>query len=108
MISYLFVDPVTQRVYHIERRPTEGGRSVIVDTCSSTDLFKPGSSWNARSTVHEYGGGAAAAYGGVVYFCNVGDGRLYKFAVTESASEEPSPVTPPGKHYSAMPFCDPD
>ncbi|KAF9221075.1 hypothetical protein BS17DRAFT_819974 [Gyrodon lividus] len=96
-ITYAFVDPITQRVYHIERRPAERGRSVIGDTCSSTNLPKPDSPWNARSTVHEYGGGAAAAYDGIIYPSNAGDGRLYKPSVTEEGvSEEPSAVTPPG------------
>lgn len=98
----MFVDPITHQVYHIEQRPTERGRSVIVHSRSSTDLFEPDSSWDARSAVHEYGGGAATAHNGILYFSNAGDGRLYKFSVVVQddvrvTAEPPSPVTPVGK-----------
>ncbi|KAI9440218.1 hypothetical protein BJY52DRAFT_523058 [Lactarius psammicola] len=53
----VLLDPVTHKIYHIERRPSEGGRAVIVDTITNRDIF--GSEWNATTKVHEYGGGAA-------------------------------------------------
>ena len=68
------------------------------------DLFERGSSWDARSTVHGYGGGAAAAHDGILYFSNAGDGQLYKFSVAVLVQDHanvsagpPSPVTPMSK-----------
>ncbi|EJD00642.1 alpha/beta-hydrolase [Fomitiporia mediterranea MF3/22] len=84
-ISYddVLVDPIPSRVhpdangiYHIERRPSEAGRNVIVETTTKKDIF--GKGWNSRTGVQEYGGASAIVYGGVVYFSNFGDGRVYK------------------------------
>ncbi|KAG6373549.1 Alpha/Beta hydrolase protein [Boletus reticuloceps] len=99
VISYVFVDRITHQVYHFEQRPAERGRSVIVHSRSSANLFERGSSWNARSAVHEYGGGAAVAHDGIIYFSHVDDGRLYKFSVAVQdhvnvRAELPTPVTP--------------
>ena len=63
---------------------------MIVDTSKGKDIF--GSGWNARSRVEEYGGGAAIAYGGVVYFSNFGDLKVY--AVDVEKGGEPVVVTP--------------
>src|SRR5947207_13445634 len=55
--------------YWVESRPSEGGRSVIVRRTpdgSVADVTPPG--FNARTTVHEYGGGAYMVDAGVVYF----------------------------------------
>src|SRR3954467_11294820 len=57
-----------------ERRPAEGGRSVLVR--DGVDLTPEG--FDVRSRVHEYGGGAWAAFGGGVVFSNDADGRLYR------------------------------
>lgn len=62
---------------------------MIVDTSKGKDVFGPG--WNARSRVEEYGGGAAIAYGGVVYFSNFGDLKVYKVDVGKES--EPVAVT---------------
>jgi hypothetical protein len=73
-------------IYWIESRPQERGRSVVV--CSPQDgrpidvtppLPSDGQdAFNVRTRVHEYGGGAYLVSGGVVYFCNDGDQRLYR------------------------------
>lgn len=65
-------------VYWIEMRPTEGGRSVIVKSDGLgvlTDVIPP--PYNARTRVHEYGGGDYAVLAGAVYFSNFSDQRLY-------------------------------
>lgn len=66
-------------VWWSELRPEEGGRIQIVrrdadDTL--TDLLPDG--FNARTRVHEYGGGAWWVSAGVVYFANWSDQRLYR------------------------------
>ena len=78
-------------VYWSEGRPSEGGRSVIV-RCrpdgSTRDLNPP--PLNARTRVHEYGGGAFLADGLAVYFSNFKDQRLYRAQVDEM----PVAITP--------------
>lgn len=63
---------------------------MIVDTSKGKDVFGP--EWNARSRVEEYGGGAAIADRGVVYFSNFRDSRVYKVDVGKEG--EPVAVTP--------------
>ena len=78
-------------VYWIETRPSEGGRYVIVRRSSdgdTADVTPPG--FNARTRVHEYGGGSFAVHEGTVYFSNFDDQRLYR----QKPGEPPQPVTP--------------
>lgn len=82
------MDPISSVIYHLETRPSEEGRGVIVNTEKGTDIF--GRSWYARSSVQEYGGGAAVAYDGVIYFSNKADGRVYEV----KDGSEPAPITP--------------
>src|SRR2546427_7366581 len=56
-------------VYWIEMRPSEGGRQVIVRQAtdgSIVDVILPG--FNARTRVHEYGGGGYVAHDLIHYF----------------------------------------
>lgn len=65
-------------VYWTEGRPTEAGRNVIVRWRSGevTDVLP--APWSARTSVHEYGGGAVHAHRGRVYFSNAEDAALYR------------------------------
>jgi hypothetical protein len=87
-------------VYWQETRPAEGGRYVIVRRRSDgtvEDVNPP--PFNARTRVHEYGGGSYVVDGdGTVYFANFADQRLY--AVRPGA--EPAPVT----HTDGMRYAD--
>src|SRR5438876_2288483 len=68
-------------VYWIEMRPSEGGRQVIVrHPRGGQSLDVTPREFNARTRVHEYGGGDYAVQGGVVYFSNFGDQELYRQA----------------------------
>ncbi|HXC13699.1 MAG TPA: hypothetical protein VNV39_12745, partial [Stellaceae bacterium] len=89
-------------VYWLESRPQEGGRSVLVRRAAdgtTTDVTPPmpadGSrTYNVRSRVHEYGGGAYLVHNGTVYFCNDADQRLYR----QQPGAVPMPITPePGR-----------
>lgn len=65
-------------IYWVEMRPSEGGRNVVVKLSSEgklSDITPAG--FNARTKVHEYGGGDFLADEGVVYFSNFFDQRLY-------------------------------
>ena len=78
-------------VYWSEGRPSEGGRGVIVrrrPDGSTHDVNPP--PLNARTRVHEYGGGAFLADGSTVYFSNFKDQRLYRAQVDET----PVAITP--------------
>jgi dipeptidyl aminopeptidase/acylaminoacyl peptidase len=89
-------------VYWIENRPEEAGRSVIVRRGADgtiSDAIPPG--FNARSRVHEYGGGAYAVQDGVLIFANFYDTRLYRV----DNGQEPRPITPEGAlRYADMVF----
>ncbi len=88
-----------------EGRPAEGGRIQLVrrgpdGTC--TDLLPDG--WNARTAVHEYGGGAWWARDGIVWFANWADQRLYRLA----SGADPVPLTPQPASPRADRFADGD
>jgi dipeptidyl aminopeptidase/acylaminoacyl peptidase len=87
-------------VYSLESRPAEGGRNVVV-------LLRPDGSaeditpqpFNARTRVHEYGGGDFAVDKGTVYFSNFADQRIYRRA----PGGEPAPLTSEtGRRYADM------
>src|SRR5260221_6480421 len=68
-------------VYWIEMRPSEGGRQVIVrQTSDGQRADVTPREFNARTRVHEYGGGDYAVHDGVVYFSNFCDQALYRQA----------------------------
>jgi dipeptidyl aminopeptidase/acylaminoacyl peptidase len=85
--------------YWIEMRPSEEGRSVIVRSGADgvpADVTPPG--FNARTRVHEYGGGDYLIHQGTVYFSNFADQRLYR----QSPGGMPEPVTPENRYAEVM------
>ncbi|KAF9475580.1 alpha/beta-hydrolase [Pholiota conissans] len=92
----VIVDRVTSEVYHLESRPSEKGRCVLVHTSSNRDIV--GLNWNVRTGVQEYGGAAAIVHDSVVYFSHVVDGRIYCMH-SEGKVREPEAVTPGDKPY---------
>ena len=83
-----------QEIYWIEMRPAEGGRNVIVCRSQSGQTHDAiPSSFNARTRVHEYGGGTFVVVDGTVYFSNFADQRLYR----KTTDAEPQPLTPAAK-----------
>jgi dipeptidyl aminopeptidase/acylaminoacyl peptidase len=90
-------------VYWIEMRPTEGGRNVIVKRNAGgiiTDVTPL--PFNARTRVHEYGGGDYAVLDGAVYFSNFSDQRLH--VVREGTMAQA--ITPVGDVRYADPVID--
>ena len=74
-----------------EGRPSEGGRNVIMRmTPDGTVADVNPAPFNARTRVHEYGGGAWIADGRVVWFSNFDDQRIYR----QDDDGEPQPITP--------------
>ena len=78
-------------IYWIEGRPGEGGRNVVVRRAPDGAIADvTPAPFNARTRVHEYGGGAAAVHEGRVFFSNFADQRLYR----QAPGGAPEPVTP--------------
>lgn len=78
-------------IYWVESRPQEKGRNVIVKLApDGRRIDGAPAPFNARTRVHEYGGGSFAVSDGVVYFSNFADQRLYH--LVEGA--EPQAITP--------------
>ena len=71
--------------YWNEMRPSEKGRQVIVRRTSdgSTTDINP-SGFNARTRVHEYGGGDYVVHRGIVYFSNFADQQIYRAGADSS------------------------
>lgn len=80
-------------IYWLETRPLEGGRNVVVRRRANgtiEDCIPEG--FNARTRVHEYGGGAYLVAEGVLYFANFADQRLYRHRPGRGGT--PEPMTP--------------
>jgi len=78
-------------IYWREVRPGEQGRSTIMKQAADgriVEITPP--PFNARATVHEYGGGSFVVADDAVYFSNFSDQRIYKLR----PGMEPQPVTP--------------
>ena len=66
-------------IYWVEQRPAEAGRNVVVRRRAGgaiEDVTSP--AYNARTRVHEYGGGAYRVHRGTVWFANFNDQRVYR------------------------------
>jgi dipeptidyl aminopeptidase/acylaminoacyl peptidase len=78
-------------VYWIETRPAEKGRYVIVKRAPDGQMIDvTPSPFNARTRVHEYGGGSFAVSDGAVYFSNFADQHLYR----QDNGAQPQTITP--------------
>ncbi|MEZ4863784.1 MAG: prolyl oligopeptidase family serine peptidase [Caldilineaceae bacterium] len=100
-LAYLQVDG--EDTYWVEGRPLENGRYVIVRRTPDgviTDLTPPG--YNARTLVHEYGGGMYTVHQGVVYFANFADQRLYR----QAPGQTPEPITSAPAAPRALRYAD--
>ena len=87
----------------LESRPSEAGRLQLVALTNDgvqSDLLPDG--FSARSGVHEYGGGAAWVEGGVAWFVNWTDQRLYRL----TAGEEPVALTPEPSEPCSLRYAD--
>ncbi len=82
---------VAGEIYWRELRPEEKGRFAIMKRGADgriVDLTP--APFNARTTVHEYGGGSFVVADDAVYFSNFSDQRIYML----KHGAEPRPVTP--------------
>jgi dipeptidyl aminopeptidase/acylaminoacyl peptidase len=94
------VDLDDDGVYWLEPRAAEGGRAALMLTRGDgtrTELTPPG--FNARTRVHEYGGGAAWRDDETFYASSFEDGRVYRLS-------DGSPVTPQPTEPNALRYAD--
>lgn len=78
-------------LYWIEGRPLEGGRRVVVRRSAAGEIADvTPAGFNARTRVHEYGGGQYVVSGGTVWFANYDDQRIYR----QQHGSSPIPITP--------------
>ena len=80
-------------IYWSEMRPQEQGRYVVVrHTPDGQTVDVNLAPFNARTRVHEYGGGAYTVHDRVLYFTNFADQRLHR----QQPDGAPEPLTPAG------------
>lgn len=94
---------VADGVWWAEGRAAEGGRTVLVHRAAdgtTTDLLP--APWNARTRVHEYGGGSWTVDGGTVFFTDFADQRLYRVL----PGGEPEALTAAPEIPSGVRFAD--
>jgi dipeptidyl aminopeptidase/acylaminoacyl peptidase len=91
-------------VYWVESRPHEGGRSVIVRRAATGAIDDVGpDDFDARSRVHEYGGGAYVVEDGVVVASRFDDQRLYRIDLEgEPVAITPTPGDPGSLRYADL------
>ena len=92
-------------VHWSELRPEEDGRTRIVrldPDGTPSDVLPEGA--NARTRVHEYGGGAWWVRDGVVWYADWADQRLRRIA----PGQEPETITPPAPEGGSVRWADGD
>ncbi|MGA9531825.1 MAG: S9 family peptidase [Anaerolineales bacterium] len=92
------------RPYWLHLRADLGGRYELLTIHGGgepIDLLP--NEYNARTLVHEYGGGDFAVQDGIVYFTNYDDQRLYRL----EPGGEPQPITPEPPSPLAVRYADP-
>ena len=83
-----------------ESRPAEGGRVAVVEWRDGQlrELTPPGA--NARSRVHEYGGGAVWFHDETAFYSEFADGRLYRLEDGVATPVTPEPPVPSSLRYA--------
>ena len=89
-VALSFVRADGDRLYWLEGRPRERGRSVLMRYRKGKTREALAAQFDVRSRVHEYGGGAYAAAGGRIVFSHFPDGTVW--LVEEDG--EPRRITP--------------
>ncbi len=99
--------PAGERVYWLESRPAEGGRTVVVcrTPAGATPTVTPDGA-NVRSRVNEYGGGAWAVHGDQVFYSDDRDRRVYRQDAARPQNPPAAPLTPEegGLRYGDLTF----
>ena len=89
--GYANLQARAEALFWIESRPEEGGRSTLIERVGGRTRELTPAPFNARSRVHEYGGGAYCATDSHVYVVGFEDQNVY--AVALDGAPEPRRVT---------------
>src|SRR3954454_23722790 len=95
--GYTIVDFDDSGLLWLEPRPAQAGRSALV---RNGEGIMP-CDFDARTRVHEYGGGAVWTGGGAIFASSFADGRVYR---VEDGT--PRPVTPEAPRPNALRYAD--
>jgi dipeptidyl aminopeptidase/acylaminoacyl peptidase len=79
-------------LYWLAGRASEAGRTTLLRQRGNDVRELTPAPFNVRTRVHEYGGGAALAANGTVWFSHFADNRLYRI----DGDQEPRPVSAGG------------
>src|SRR5438876_7854095 len=91
------------QLYWLESRPNEAGRVAVVRSPwvgKETDAIPQ--AFNARTRVHEYGGGAYFLHHRTIFFSNFKDQRLYR----QEPKAEPLAITPEPRTPGSLRYAD--
>ena len=88
---------VGDQIWWLEARPSEAGRYAVRTHRDGAPVDILPAPWNARTRVHEYGGGAwAVTADRTLVFAEFTDQRLYRL---DAGSDTPAPLTPEGAGF---------
>ena len=97
-VRFFEIDLDGEAIYWLEGRPQESGRCVVVKRSPEGKLpDQIPTPFNARSRVHEYGGGAFVVDDGTLYFTHFNDQRIY----CKRVDADPFPVTEEENYFYA-------
>jgi len=97
------VDISAGRVRWSESRPEEAGRTAVMQAGADGAVVElTPSGFNARTRVHEYGGGATWFHDDTVFCSDFSDGRLHRVDGLERRSRPitPAPAAPHALRYA--------
>ncbi|MEA5443941.1 alpha/beta hydrolase family protein [Cyanobium gracile] len=99
------------RLFWLEQRPSERGRTTLMARRPGAAAVElTAGSWNVRSRVHEYGGGAYAVAGDQLVFVDDGDRCLWQLSLAgggdPTATSVPRRLTAPSDPERPRAFAD--
>lgn len=102
-ISFADLCADVDAVYWLQADPSDGGRAAVMchTPDGGTERVSP-EGFNARTRVHEYGGGALGVGEGVVLASSWEDQRVHRISGGTATPVTPEPATPAGIRWQGM------
>lgn len=92
-------------IVYVEGRPNEGGRNAIV--ADKHDVIPVATGFNARTGIHEYGGGAVAIVQDKIIFSDLKSGAVFQVEREAKGWGKAVQITP-SEWFSVLLSCHPD